>query len=148
MIESMLFTHSILVKIFLAFLIIGMLTPMLTSKNPQNFKKASLIYTFIFQALSTMVAFAGIVLFFFGDYSMNVAIIIMIIVWLVMMYIEIRKYKLIIRKYKLIKIANLQNPTTFQLLKRAFYMISIVQILILAAVVILMVMRAKGVISF
>ena len=139
MIESMLFTHSILVKLFLAFLIVGMLIPVMTAKNPQSLKKGALIYTFIFQALATMVAFSGMVLFFFGDYTMSTVIMIMIVMWVVMMYIEIRKYKLI-------KVANLQNPTTYQLLKRAFYMISIVQILLLAAVVVLMVLRAKGVV--
>jgi hypothetical protein len=87
-----------------------------------------------------MVAFSGIVLFFVAEYSMSTPIIIMIAVWVVMMYIEIRKYKLI-------KVANLQNPTTNQLIRRAFYMISLVQILLLAAMVVLMVLRAKGVIS-
>ena len=91
MIESMLFTHSILVKLFLAFLLIGMLTPLMAAKKPQNFKKGGLIYTFIFQALATMVAFSGLVLFFFGNYTMSTVIIIMIAVWVVMMYIEIRK---------------------------------------------------------
>jgi hypothetical protein len=140
MIESMLFTHSILVKLFLAFLVVGMLTPLLTVKNPQGLKKAGLIYTFLFQALATMVAFSGIVLFFVAEYSMSTPIIIMIAVWVVMMYIEIRKYKLI-------KVANLQNPTTNQLIRRAFYMISLVQILLLAAMVVLMVLRAKGVVT-
>lgn len=140
MIESMLFTHSILVKIFLAFLVAGMLTPLLTVRNPLGLKRAGLIYTFFFQALATMVAFSGIVLFFVAEYSMSTVIIIMIVVWVVMMYIEIRKYKLI-------KVANLQNPTTNQLIGRAFYLISLVQILLLAAMVILMVLRTKGVIS-
>lgn len=139
MVEQMLVTHSILVKVFLAFLVGGLLIPMLTAKNPLGFRKASFTYTMIFQAIATMIAFVGIVAIFTGDLGWSVTTFIMIAVWAVLMYIEIKKFKLI-------KVANLQNPDTHKLLKAAFLKISSVQILLVAAMVVLMVLKVKGVI--
>lgn len=140
MIETMLFTHSILIKLFLGFLVGGLFMPMMTTKNPQALKKVSLIYTAIFQGIITMIAFAGLVAMIVGEYSMNLAIILMIVIWAVMMYIEIKKHKVI-------KLANLENPTTYKLVKGAFIKIGVVQIILVAGMVVLMVLRAKGVIS-
>ncbi len=140
MIETILFTHSILIKLFLGFLIGGLFMPMMTTKNPQALKKVGLIYTFLFQAIITMIAFAGLILMMVGHYPMSLSVMVMIVVWGVMMYIEIRKYKLV-------KIANLENPTTYGLIKGAFIKVSVIQILLVAAMVVLMVLKAKGVIS-
>ncbi|HEY9128406.1 MAG TPA: hypothetical protein VIN02_01085 [Sulfurovum sp.] len=140
MIAQMLAAHSILVKVFLGFLVGGLFIPMMTAKNPLGFKKSSFIYTMIFQALATMIAFAGIVAVFAGDLGWSATTIIMVVVWAVLMYIEIKKYKLI-------KIANLENPETHKLLKGAFLKISSVQILLVAAMVVLMVLKVKGVIA-
>jgi len=140
MIAQMLAAHSILVKVFLGFLVGGLFIPMMTAKNPLGFKKSSFIYTMIFQALATMIAFAGIVAVFAGDLGWSATTIIMVVVWAVLMYIEIKKYKLI-------KIANVENPETHKLLKGAFLKISSVQILLVAAMVVLMVLKVKGVIT-
>jgi len=56
------------------------------------------------------------------------------------MYIEIKKYKLI-------KIAKIENPDTHKLLKGAFLKISAVHILLVAVMVVLMVLRAKGILA-
>jgi len=140
MLETVLLSHSILVKVFLGFLVAGILIPVLTAKNPLGFKKASLIYTFTFQGIATMIAFAGLVAMFMADLPMTVNIYIMVAVWAVMMYIEIKKYKVI-------KVANTDNPDTHNLLKGAFYKISVIQILLVVIMVVLMVLNAKGVIS-
>ena len=140
MLETVLDSHSILVQVFLGFLVAGLLIPVLTAKNPLGFKKASLIYTFTFQGIATMIAFAGLVAMFMADLPMTVDIYIMVAVWAVMMYIEIKKYKVI-------KLANTDNPDTHKLLKGAFYKISVVQILLVVIMVVLMVLKAKGVIS-
>jgi len=139
-VTAMLAAHSILVKVFLGFLVGGLLIPMLTTKNPLGFRKASFIYTMVFQAIATMIAFAGIVAIFTGDLGWSTTTIIMVVVWAVLMYIEIKKYKLI-------KVANLQNPDTHKVLKGAFIKISIVQILLVAIMVVLMILKVKGVIS-
>ena len=139
-VAQMLAVHSILVKAFLGFLVGGLLIPSMTSKNPLGFRKASFIYTMIFQAIATMIAFAGLVAVFTGNLGWSVTTIIMVAVWAIMMYIEIKKYKAI-------KLANIQNQDIHKVLKSAFIKISIVQILLVAIMVVLMILKAKGVIS-
>ena len=139
-VTQMLAVHSILVKVFLGFLVGGLLIPFMTSKNPLGFKKASFVYTMIFQAIATMIAFSGLVSVFTGDLGWATSTIIMVAIWAIMMYIEIKKYKAI-------KVANLQNTNTFKLLKAAFIKISIIEILLVTIMVVLMVLKAKGVIA-
>ena len=136
----MLAVHSILVKIFLGFLVLGLAIPFMTAKNPLGFRKASFIYTMIFQAIATMIAFAGLVAVFTGDLGWGISTIIMVAVWAIMMYIEIKKYKLI-------KVANLENTDTHKVLKSAFIKISIVQILLVTIMVVLMILKAKGIVA-
>ena len=140
MVEQILSSHSILVKIFLGLLVAGLLVPMLTAKNPLGFRKASFIYTMIFQAIITMIAFTGLIAMVMGEFGFTLSIIIMIVIWAVLMYIEIRKYRLI-------KMAKIQNEDTHKLLNGAFLKISAVQILLVAIMVILMILKVKGVVS-
>jgi ribose/xylose/arabinose/galactoside ABC-type transport system permease subunit len=140
MLEQMLATHSILVKIFLGFLVAGLFIPMMTAKKPLGFRKASFIYTMIFQAIATMIAFSGLVAMMTGEMSLSIAIIIMIVLWAVMMFLEIKKYKLI-------KIAKIENPETHKLLKSGFLKISVVQILLVAVMVVLMILKVKGIVA-
>ena len=140
MVAQMLATHSILVKIFLAFLIAGLFIPKMTAKKPLGFRKASFIYTMVFQAIATMIAFTGLIAMVSGDMPFSIAIMIMIVIWGLMMYIEIKKYKLI-------KIAKLENPETHRVLKGGFLKISVVQILLVAVMVVLMVLKAKGIVA-
>ncbi len=87
-----------------------------------------------------MIAFAGIVAVFTGDLGWPTTTIIMVAVWAVMMYIEIKKYKVI-------KLADLNNPDNHKMLKGAFIKISIVQILLVVVMVVLMIFKAKGMIN-
>ena len=139
-IEEMLVTHSILVNAFLGFLVGGLLIPFLTAKNPLGFRKSSFIYTMIFQAIITMVAFAGIVAVFAGDLPWTFTTIIMVGVWGLMMIIEIKKYKAI-------KLSNLKNTETHKVLKSAFIKISIIQILLVVIMIGLMALTAKGTVT-
>lgn len=140
MVAQMLAGHSILVNIFLGFLFLGLLIPFLAAKSPLGFKKSSFIYTMVFQALATMIAFSGLVAVFTGDLGWSITTIIMVAIWAVLMYIEIQKYKLI-------KLANLNNPDTHKLLKGAFIKISIVQILLVVIMMVLMALQAKGMLN-
>lgn len=140
MIAQVIASHSILVKIFLAFLIAGFFIPFMTRKNPAGFKKASFIYTMIFQAIATMIAFTGLVALVMGDFGMSLSVIIMIIIWALLMFIEIKKYKLI-------KVANIDNDEVHKLLRGAFLKISSVQVMLVVMMVVLKVMEVKGVIS-
>jgi len=140
MIEQIIMTHSILVKVFLGFLAAGFFIPVMTAKKPLGFKKASFIYTMTFQAIATMIAFTGLVAFVMGDFGMTLSIVIMIVIWALLMYIEIKKYKLI-------KVANVENEEAHKLLKGAFVKISAIQVMLVMMMVILKIMEAKGVIS-
>ena len=131
---QMLAAHSLLVEVFLGFLVGGLLVPMMTAKNPAGFKKASFIYTMIFQGLATMIAFAGIVAVFTGDLGWSTTSIIMMIVWALLMMSEIKKHKLI-------KVGNLKNEETHALLRRVFYKVSAGQIVLVVLMVVLMILK-------
>jgi len=136
----MLATHSILVKVFLAFLVAGLFIPKMTAKKPLGFRKASFIYTMIFQGIATMIAFTGLIALVTGELPFSFAVILMTVIWAAMMFIEIKKYKLV-------KIAKLENPETHKVLKGGFIKISILQILLVAIMVILMILKAKDIIA-
>ena len=136
----MISAHNILVQIFLAFLFGGLLIPMMTAKKPLGFRKSSFIYTMIFQAIATMIAFSGLIAMMTGELGLTLSTIIMIVIWAALMFIEIKKYRLI-------KIAKIENPETHKLLKGAFMKISAVQILLVIVMVVLKVMEVKGAIS-
>jgi protein-S-isoprenylcysteine O-methyltransferase Ste14 len=140
MVAQIIATHSILVKIFLAFLVAGFFIPMMTAKHPLKFRKASFIYTMIFQAIASMVAFTGLVAMAMGEYSFSISIILMTLIWVAMMYIEIKKYKVI-------KTTNVEDPAKHTLLKDLFYKISAVQVFLIAVMVVLMVFKSKGLIA-
>lgn len=139
-VTEMLEMHGFLVYLFLGFLVLGMLIPLSTAKNPEGFKKSSFIYTMIFQAIATMVAFSGVVAVFTGDLGWPITTILMFAIWAVLMYTEIKKYKLI-------KLANLNNTDTYTLLKGAFLKISLVQILLVVIMIAIMLLKAKGALS-
>jgi len=140
MIEQMIAAHSLLVKIFLVFLVTGVAVPFVTAKNPTGFKKASFIYTMIFQALATMAAFSGLVAIYAGHKGWDTASIVMAVVWAALMFIEIKKYKLI-------KLSDLHNRNTHLLLKSAFFKISLVEIFLVVAMVVMMILKAKGIVA-
>lgn len=140
MITQILATHSILVKIFLGFLVAGLFIPMMTAKNPFGFRKASFIFTMIFQGIATMIAFTGLVAMVTGEMSLSLSIMIMIVLWALLMFVEIKKYRLI-------KMAKIENPETHRVLKGGFIKITMIQILLVAVMVVLMVLKAKGIVA-
>jgi hypothetical protein len=139
MLEQMLATHSLLVKIFLGFLVAGLFIPVMTAKKPLGFRKASFIYTMIFQAIATMIAFTGLIAMVTAETGLSASMIIMIVIWALLMYLEIRKYKLI-------KVAKIENPEIHKVLKSGFLKISAIHILLVAIMVVLMIFKAKGII--
>jgi protein-S-isoprenylcysteine O-methyltransferase Ste14 len=140
MVAEIVASHSMLVKIFLAFLAAGFFIPKMTAKHPLKFRKASFVYTMIFQAIATMIAFTGVLAMVMGEYSFSLSIILMILIWAAMMYIEIKKYKVI-------KTADIKDPAKHTLLKSLFYKISAVQVFLVAVMVVLMIFKAKGLIA-
>ena len=139
MLETMLMTHSILIKAFLGFLVLGLFLPFV-AKSPLGFKKASFIFTMVFQALMTMIAFAGMIALVSGNMDFTLSIIIMVIVFAIMMVLEITKHKRI-------KKADTQDEATLKALRAGFVKTNIINIVILVAMVVLMILKAKGVVS-
>ncbi len=128
----MLMTHSVLIKAFLGFLVLGLFIPKMTANDPLKFKKASLIYTMIFQALISMIALSGIVALVAGDLPFGITTTLMIAIFAIMMTLEIVKYKKI-------KKGNIESA--------GFIKTAIINIVILVAIVVLMILRAKGVVA-
>jgi len=140
MIGQIILTHSLLVKVFLGFLAAGFFIPFMTKKKPAGFKKASFIYTMIFQAIATMIAFTGAVAWAMGEFALSLSIMVMLVIWVLLMFIEIKKYKLI-------KTAKIDSDEVHALLRGAFVKISAVQVMLVVMMVVLKVMEVKGVIS-
>ena len=140
MIETILLTHSILIKVLLAFLVLGVFIPKVIASNPLKFKKSTLIYTMIFQALMTMIAFSGVVALIVGELPFGISTIVMIVVFTLMMALEIIKYKKI-------KKANLEDESTFATMRSSFIKIGIINTIILVLIVVLMILKAKGIVA-
>ena len=140
MIETILLTHSILIKVLLAFLVLGVFIPKVTASNPLKFKKSTLIYTMIFQALMTMIAFSGVVALIVGELPFGISTIVMIVVFTLMMALEIIKYKKI-------KKANLEDESTFATMRSSFIKTGIINTIILVLIVVLMILKAKGIVA-
>ncbi|CAA6806584.1 MAG: Unknown protein [uncultured Sulfurovum sp.] len=137
MLETMLSTHSTLNYIFIAFVILGFLVPVV-AKSPLGFKKASFIYTMVFQALISMIAFSGIVALVSGDLPFTMPIIAMIAVFAAMMGIEISKHKRI-------KKGDTRDEATFAMLRSGFRKASVLNLIILVGFTVFMIAKSKGI---
>lgn len=134
MIETMLSTHSILNYVFIVFLIIGFAIPSMV-KDPLGFKKASYIYTMVFQAIITMVLFSGIVALIVGDFPFNMPIIVMVGSFAVMMAVEISRHKRI-------KKSNLEDSENLEMAQSGFYKAGILNLIVILAVTFFMFFRS------
>jgi hypothetical protein len=137
MLAALLLTHRILIYTFIGFLALGFLIPIL-KKEPLGFKKASFLYTMIFQAIITMIVFSGIVVLVVGDFDFGMSIIIMIAVFAVMMGIEISKYKRI-------KKSDLEDEATFNMIRSGFTKASVLNLIVLVGITVFMMIQAKGI---
>ncbi|CAA6799474.1 MAG: Unknown protein [uncultured Sulfurovum sp.] len=137
MLEEMLMTHSTLNYSFIVFIVLGFLVPII-AKKPLGFKKASFIYTMVFQAIITMIAFSGIVALVSNDMPFTTPIIIMIAVFAVMIAIEISKHKSI-------KKGNLEDEATFAMLRSSFTKASVLNLIILVGFTVFMIVQSKGI---
>jgi hypothetical protein len=137
MINELMFAHKILVYMFFIFLVAGFALPSVIS-DAYKFKKASFIYTMVFQAIASMVAFAGLVVLYAGRMSWDIFSISMVLVWAMMMFIEIKKYRLI-------KYADLTHSENFAIIKKGFGKISILQVLIIVGMIGVMSLKNMGV---
>jgi hypothetical protein len=133
-------THNLLVQVFLWFLIGGLLIPYITRHDGKGFRKASFIFTFVYQALATMIAFSGLILLVLSSMGLQSSIILMIIIWVLLMFVEIRKYKSM-------KVANLADTAVHTTFKKRFYKATAIQILLVVGMVVLTVLMKKGIVA-
>ena len=133
-------THSLLIKLFLGFLLLGIAIPFVLKEKPLAFQKASFIYTMIFQAIVTLIAVLGFIALMTGDMGWRLSSIIMIVIWAIMMGLEIKKHKNI-------KLGNPEDIHNHNKLKKSFLKVSIIQILIVTLMVIMMIFKVKGAID-
>jgi hypothetical protein len=137
MINELMFVHKILVYIFAIFLLVGFVMPSMIN-DAFKFKKMSFIYTMTFQAFASMVAFAGLVVLYAGHMSWDIFSVSMVLVWAMMMFIEIKKHRLI-------KYADLTKEQNFTIIKQGFNKISILQVLIIVGMIGVMSLKNMGV---
>jgi hypothetical protein len=132
--------HSLIVKIFLGFVFAGIAIPILLKQKPEGFKKASFIYTMVFQAIITAILATGIYALIEGGLEFTISTIAMIVVWALMMFLEIKRHKAI-------KSLNANDLTRSNELKSSFIKTSVIQILLIASMVVLMILKAKDVVA-
>jgi hypothetical protein len=140
MVETMVATHAMLVKLFVGFMAAALFVPFMAKEDGLKFKKLEFVYTMTFQAIITMIAFSGVVAWMVGDMPFTLSVGIMIAVWVVLMAIEIKKHRLV-------KFSDASKPEVLGLLKSLFVKITVVEMLIVLAMVGLKIMEAKGVVS-
>ena len=133
-------SHSLLVKIFLGFVFAGIAIPILLKQKPEGFKKASFIYTMVFQAIITAILATGIYALIEGGLEFTISTIAMIVVWALMMFLEIKRHKAI-------KSLNANDLTRSNELKSSFIKTAVIQILLISLMVVLMILKAKGVVA-
>jgi hypothetical protein len=133
-------SHSLLVKIFLGFVFAGIAIPILLKQKPEGFKKASFIYTMVFQAIITAILATGIYALIEGGLEFTISTIAMIVIWALMMFLEIKRHKAI-------KSLNADDLTRSNELKSSFIKTSVIQILLISLMVVLMILKAKGVVA-
>jgi protein-S-isoprenylcysteine O-methyltransferase Ste14 len=140
MIDEIVASHRFLVEFFALFVLSGVAIPKMTAGNPLKFRKASFIYTMTFQAIATMAAFTGLVALVVGKYAFGTSIILMVLIWGALMFIEIKKYRAI-------KSAWIETAHTHQLLQSLFYKITAVEFFLIVVMIVMKMMEVKGAVS-
>jgi len=90
--EEMVLYHSILIKIMLGLVVIGMIIPFLGKVCAKTIKRMR-IYMFFSHGLLSMIAFSGIIALVFSHTSINISIIFMIVAFFALIALTIIKYK-------------------------------------------------------
>jgi len=88
--------HSVLIKAMLGVLLIGMIIPFLTTECSKTVKRMR-VYMFVSHGLITMIAFTGLIALVFVKMDLSINIIVMIVAFLVMIMVEVLKYKKVLK---------------------------------------------------
>jgi hypothetical protein len=93
--EEMVLYHSVLIKVMLGVLIVGMIIPFLSAECSKTIKRTR-IYMFVSHGLISMIAFTGMIAFVFAKMSWSLDIVAMVVAFLAMIGIEVVKYRKIL----------------------------------------------------
>jgi hypothetical protein len=99
MIEEAAVYHAVMIKIFLALLVINLLIPSMFKSSRGREIKGTRISYFLFSALLAMVAFTGIILYMLMDSPWNLGLTAMVVVFLLLSAIEIARSRRIRRAW-------------------------------------------------
>jgi len=127
--------HSVLIKAMLGLLIIGMIIPFLTTECSKTIKRMR-IYMFASHGLITMIAFTGLIALVFAKIDWSLDIIIMIVAFLVMIMVEVLKYK------KILKAGT--NEGCSKTSRTSAILFTVINIAIIAGLVVYKIMEAKS----
>jgi len=93
MVQESLLYHAVIIKMFLWFLILNIVLPMLFKKDSVIGIKAVRVSAFIYSALLTMVAFTGMILFMLGTTPWSMDMTLMVILFIILATIETIRIK-------------------------------------------------------
>jgi len=127
--------HSILIKAMLGVLLVGMIIPFLTTECSKTIKRMR-IYMFVSHGLITMIAFTGLIALVFAKMDLSLEIIVMIIAFLVMIMVEVLKYK------KILKVGNGEGCSKTS--RKSAILFTLINIAIIAGLVVYKIMEAKS----
>jgi hypothetical protein len=132
---EMIVYHAVLLKAMLGVLIIGMIIPFLSSDCSKTIKRMR-IYMFVSHGLITMIAFTGLIAFIFAKMDLSLEIIVMIVAFLVMIMVEVLKYK------KILKAGTTEGCAKKS--KTSAIMFTLINIAIIAGLVVYKIIEAKS----
>jgi hypothetical protein len=134
--NEMILYHSMLIKMMLAVLIVGLMIPFLSGECAKTIKRMR-IYMFVSHGLLTMIAFSGMVAFVFADMAFNLSIVVMIVAFFAMIGIEVVKYKKILK-------SRLEPISCLKKSRLTAVMYTILNIAIIAGLVVWKIMEHKS----
>jgi len=136
--EEMILYHAVLLKAMLGILVVGIIIPFLSSECAKTIKRMR-IYMFVSHGMLTMIAFTGLIAFVFAKIDLNLEVIVMIVAFLVMIMVEVLKYK------KILKAGNSDGCAKKAKVTAMIY--TLINIAIIAGLVVYKIMEAKSAIS-
>jgi len=135
---EMILYHAVLLKAMLGILVVGMIIPFLSSECAKTIKRMR-IYMFVSHGMLTMIAFTGLIALVFAKMDLSLEIIVMIVAFLVMIMVEVFKYK------KILKAGTVDGCAKKARVTAVLY--TLINIAIIAGLVVYKIMEAKSAVS-
>ena len=136
--SEMILYHAVLLKAMLGILVVGMIIPFLSTECAKTIKRMR-IYMFVSHGMLTMIAFTGLIALVFAKMDLSLEIIVMIAAFLVMIMVEVFKYK------KILKSGTVEGCTKKARVTAVVY--TLINIAIIAGLVVYKIMEAKSAVS-